>query len=255
MKFKLNELGLIDVQFTRPITESLNDQEGLGQFVIEGTAISEGTTSNGHVFLREELKKATGSLINVPLLKDHNNSVDSIVGRVLASQFISKSIQFRARVSDKNIQEQIRKGDLNTVSVGASVDPKDIEELDDGTIIPHNITFKELSMVAIPADESATFSIANSFDQGLMLMEMEIKPKIQKKEIKLKPKIEEKSKSKEVNMELEMSGEKLIEEKYKKILENVDKNFKKQKIEEKGLEIVYHSDGSASIVRESYGEQ
>jgi hypothetical protein len=40
------------------------------------------------------------------------------------------------------------------------VNPKDIEEGPDGTIIPHNIIFKELSLVAVPADQGATFNIS-----------------------------------------------------------------------------------------------
>ena len=133
-----------------------------GDFTINGIAINETTTSNGHKFLGEELRMSANSLIGVPLLKDHNNSVDSIVGKVKTAHFSeeSRNIPFKAVVKDQKIKELIKDGLLNTVSVGAHVNPADIEQSENGDIIPHNITFKELSVVAIPADGGATFSVA-----------------------------------------------------------------------------------------------
>ena len=133
-----------------------------GDFMIRGIAINETTTANGHKFLGEELKKSAGTLKNVPLLKDHNTSVDSIVGKVKQANFNDslRHIQFDAVVKDKAMIEKIRDGLINSVSVGARVDPKDIEEVGEGVIIPRNIQFKELSLVAVPADSGATFGVA-----------------------------------------------------------------------------------------------
>ena len=133
-----------------------------GDFIIEGIAINETITSNGHKFLAEELDKSAMTLIGVPLLKDHNNSVDAIVGKVKTAHFdqASKSIPFRAKIVDKTMKQLVRDGLLNSVSVGAQVNPKDIEEDDDGNIVPHGITFKELSLVAVGADPGASFGVA-----------------------------------------------------------------------------------------------
>lgn len=133
-----------------------------GDFTINGIAINETTTSNGHKFLGEELAKSANTLIGVPLLKDHNNSVDSIVGKVNSAHFDDnlRSIPFKAVVKDEKMKKLIKDGLLNTVSVGAQVDPANIEELENGDIIPRGITFKELSLVAVPADSGATFGIA-----------------------------------------------------------------------------------------------
>ena len=147
-----------------------NSAELDGDFIINGIAINETTTSNGHKFISEELRKSASSLIGVPLLKDHDNSVDSIVGKVKMAHFNedSKNIPFNAIVKDPKIKELIKDKLLNTVSVGAHVNPQDIEELDNGDIVPHNITFKELSVVAVPADNGATFQIAlNNAYKGL----------------------------------------------------------------------------------------
>lgn len=153
------------LEYSIPIESkaTINDE-----FLIEGIAINETTTSNGHTFLEEELKSSAKTLRGVPLLKDHDNSVDSIVGIVQESNFdeINKNIPFKAIVKDSSMKEKIKNGLINSVSVGAHVDPKDIEETEDGNIIPHNITFKELSLVAIPADPSATFTkvLQNAYD-------------------------------------------------------------------------------------------
>jgi hypothetical protein len=140
--------------------EIIESAEVNGEFKIRGIAINETTTSNGHTFIAEELQKSAGSMVGVPLLKDHENFVDNIVGRVFEAEFNEdgKNIIFQARVMDKSMQKMITDGRINSVSIGASVE--DIEEKDDGTLIPKGITFKELSLVAVPADQGATFAVA-----------------------------------------------------------------------------------------------
>ena len=133
-----------------------------GDFTINGIAINETTTSNGHKFIGEELSKSAHTLIGVPLLKDHDNSIDSIVGKVNAAHWDEalRNIPFKAVIKDAKVKQLIKDGLLSTVSVGAHVRPEDIEETENGDIIPHNISFKELSVVAVPADGGATFSMA-----------------------------------------------------------------------------------------------
>jgi len=153
--------------FNVPITEfykpqEINLEEGLVEdnFFIEGIAISASITSNNHKFLTEELRSAAGSLNGVPLLVDHRNEVSAIKGRVLNGTFNEslQHIKFKANVKDKEIRQMISDGRINSVSVGAVV--KELEEGDDGTMIPRGISFKELSLVAVPADDNATFSVA-----------------------------------------------------------------------------------------------
>jgi len=133
-----------------------------GDFTINGIAINETTTSNGHKFIAEELSKAASTMIGIPLLKDHENSVDSIVGKVNRAHFdeVDRNIQFNAVIKDSKMIQLIKDKLLSTVSVGADVRPEDIEETEDGDIIPHNIKIRELSLVAVPADGGATFSAA-----------------------------------------------------------------------------------------------
>lgn len=147
----------LELNYNVPIKELA--QESGNDFFIEGIAINATTTENNHTFLAEELEEAAGTLNGVPLLVDHRNEVSAIKGRVMEAKFnnINENIPFKARVVDKEVKQLIKDGLLNSVSVGASV--KDIEEKD-GTLIPRGISFKELSLVAVPADSNATFGYA-----------------------------------------------------------------------------------------------
>jgi len=179
------------------IKESLNftysipiEEKGVfnSDFIIAGTAINATITSNNHKFLPEVLQQSANSLIGVPLLVDHENKVENIKGRVVYAGYdnVGQKIPFKAKVMDPKIQEMIKDGRLNSVSVGATVNPKDIEEGEDGCIIPHNITFKELSLVAVPADHNATFQVA--MNQAYKASKIEIKT--EPVEIKVEQKIE-----------------------------------------------------------------
>jgi len=70
---------------------------------------------------------------------------------------LQNKVDFKAKVVDSKIKQMIKDGLINSVSVGAVV--KDVLE-EDGFLVPKGITFKELSLVAVPADSQATFNIA-----------------------------------------------------------------------------------------------
>jgi len=156
------------IEFSAPITENAFIDD---EFIIKGTAINETTTHNGHKYIAEELEKAGQGLIGKPLLIDHDNSVEAIVGRVKDSTFNNdtKSIQFEAKINNteqgKHVQQLIKAGDLSTVSIGAFAEDL-IQEEDSDVFIAKGLTFAELSLVAIPADEGATFAtaFANNYD-------------------------------------------------------------------------------------------
>ena len=147
----------INLKWNEKIIESATIDD---EFIIKGIAINETTTSNNHKFIGEELDKASSTLKGVPLLIDHRNEVSAIKGRVTESRFdeLQKNIPFTARVMDKNIQSMIKDGRINSVSIGADVE--EVEEGENGVLIPKGIKFQELSLVAIPADHNATFTNA-----------------------------------------------------------------------------------------------
>jgi len=141
-----------------PITEAIGKPDS---FIIRGVAINETTTRNNHVFLAEELEKSAESLRDKPILKDHLNSVDAIVGRTtqnVSYDRINKNIPFEGRIVDRDIQQKIKDGLVKSVSVGAMV--KDLERGEEDRFIARGIEFVELSLVAVPADPEAGFAKA-----------------------------------------------------------------------------------------------
>lgn len=147
----------LELNYFVPITENASFN---GEFLIKGVAINATTTANNHKFLEEELMSSATSLNGVPLLVDHNNTIESIKGRVHNGFYneVAKRIEFEAKVMDEKIKQMIKNGLINSVSVGASVD--NIEEDTDGSLVPRGIKFRELSLVAVPADNGATFGMA-----------------------------------------------------------------------------------------------
>lgn len=152
------------LRYAVPIIENayLNNR-----FIIKGVAINETTTLNNHKYIAEELEKAAPTLVSKPMLKDHNNSVDSIVGKVIESAFDAqrRNIRFTAEVMDKQIQEMIKDGRLNKVSIGAYA--QDLIQEESGAYVAKGIQIKELSFVAVPGDDNAEFGLAMSSNYGI----------------------------------------------------------------------------------------
>ncbi len=152
------------IQYNVPFKLHENFSDSTGDFVIKGIAISSVTTDNGHLFKPDELRNSAGSLANRPLLMDHDASIKSMIGRVVSSIFdeTEQVIRFEAKINDteagKIVKQLILAGDLGTVSVGCNV--QDILE-EDGIFIPIGVKFKELSVVATPADDNAQFTKMN----------------------------------------------------------------------------------------------
>ena len=146
------------LEFNTPILEKIESTDGL---MIKGSAITETTTHNGHKYIAEELQKAVASLNGRPLLVDHENKVENIKGVVNKAWWneANKSIDFEAKVMDKNIKEMIKDGRVNKVSIGAYAEDL-VKEEETNNYIAKGIRIAELSLVAVPADENANFAMA-----------------------------------------------------------------------------------------------
>lgn len=159
------------LQFVTPKFKCSYGKEGNKEdFFITGEAIHATTTRNGTTFTVNELQKSSSGLIGKPLLKDHNNSVDSIVGRVVAAKWSQEknATVFKAKITDPVAKANIENGNITSVSVGAMVD--DVEEIEADGKTTYNlkgVQFLELSLVAIPADPSAGFGFAQAVTASL----------------------------------------------------------------------------------------
>jgi len=139
-------------------------------FLVRGTAINETITRNNVKYPAEELKKGVHTLQNKPILKDHNNSVDSIVGRTTENVYfdeITKSIKFEGKIMEKKYQDMIKDGRITNVSIGASVkDLVKVESDDTSYLEAKGLEFLELSLVPVPGDAHATIgqALAEAYD-------------------------------------------------------------------------------------------
>jgi hypothetical protein len=163
------------VEFYSPIAESFvsNNKE----FFIKGVAINETTTRNGITYISEELEKAAPSFRNKPILKDHNNSIESIVGRTTENVHFENSsdgkgrIMFEAQIMDKQMQEMIKDGRIQNVSIGTMLeDLREDEEA--GTVTAIGMEGLEISLVAVPGDGGA--GLTHALRESLNLKKKEI---------------------------------------------------------------------------------
>ncbi len=153
------------LEFCMPIQETTSVDN---DFLIKGTAINETTTRNGIKYIAKELEKAAPSFRSKPILLDHENSVRNIVGRTTENVNFNPmkgSIEFEAKIMDKEIQNMINDGRITDVSIGASVE--DLEEGEDGTVTALGLEGLELSLVAVPGDPGA--NIANALAESFKM--------------------------------------------------------------------------------------
>ena len=144
-------------------------------FLVTGVCINETTTRNGIKYTVDELEHAAESFREKPILLDHENKVQNIVGRTTKNVSFShekRGIEFEARIVDEDIQRKINQGLITDVSIGASV--KDLIEEDDGSRKAVGLEGMEISFVAVPGDPNAnlaqamenSFMIRESLDEG-----------------------------------------------------------------------------------------
>lgn len=167
---RYKEMENTKLNFVVPIVELLQqkDDDKLDDVMrIEGVAIEETTSRNNVTYKVDELERATDTLVGAPLLKDHNNSVDGIVGKVTEAYMDGKQLKFKAMVMDDDMKEKIRNGLIKNVSVGSKL--KELQKVVEDEVtkfVARGIEFLELSLVAVPGVKSATFSqsVTEAFD-------------------------------------------------------------------------------------------
>lgn len=137
--------------------------ESTSKINVTGVAIREGVSRNNIFYSREELEKCVPTFKGVPILKDHNNTLENLLGRVNGAKAINRgeSIVFSGWISNQEIAEKIKQGLITEVSIGAKVEKLVKVKESDEVSIAKGITILEISCVSVAGVENTKISISN----------------------------------------------------------------------------------------------
>ena len=103
----------------------------------------------------EELEKSADTLKGCPVLKDHEPSVDNVIGRVREAYFKDGTVYAELELYKNDpLVDKIKEGLVNSLSVG--FERNLVWSDDEKCFIAKDIKFKEVSFVVMPADPTAT---------------------------------------------------------------------------------------------------
>lgn len=184
-----NKLSNVVLEYFKPIDKPTEQGVQGKPLEVRGIAIDECISYNGVKYEAQDLILAAPSLVDKPLLKDHNNSVDALIGRVKEAWFepTEKAVKYVADIMDEKIKEMILDGRIKNVSIGAKVSELEKVINEDGSeyVIARGIDFMELSAVACQgvANASLTHSypicLSEKFNGGVLMTD-------EKKEVSVK---------------------------------------------------------------------
>lgn len=159
------------------IVESAKAEGSSKSIHIKGTAVDESISYNNIKYTKEELKRAAPSLVDKPILKDHENRIDSLVGRTTEAYFTENGnkVEFEGDIMDATAIEMLQDGRIKNVSIGAKVDKLVREKPNDmnSPLLTEGLMFLELSLVPVQGVKNATISqaIFEKLGDGIMVEE------------------------------------------------------------------------------------
>lgn len=121
---------------------------------IEGIAIVEGMSRNKVMYKAEELSKFAPTMIGRPILKDHENMTDNVIGKIVHSESIDngKKVRYKGWIKEDGtgIIEKIKDGRISEVSIGATATRMVKEKEDSDYTIAKGLNCLELSTTPVP---------------------------------------------------------------------------------------------------------
>lgn len=132
------------------------------KLTVEGIAVVEGISRNNVMYEAKELHKFAPSLIGRPILKDHVNMTDNVIGKVTHAESVDngKKIRYKGWITndENNTMEKVVDGRINNVSIGASAGKMIKEKEDSEYMIARDMTALELSLTPVPGVPDASIS-------------------------------------------------------------------------------------------------
>lgn len=137
----------------------------------------------------EELQKAVPTLKGKPFLKDHNTSIDSVIGQIEDASYNNGALITTKilKKGNEDLVEKIKTGLIKKLSAGFKRDLEFDEE--NGWYNAKNIEFLEVSLVTFPADKNATLFNKNSKKEDLDMPEKLTIEQLSKEKAQLEEKL------------------------------------------------------------------
>ena len=137
-----------------------------GELKIEGYASTTAIDRSADVILASAWTKS-GGLSNFqrnPILL-FNHNYDKPIGKVVAMGTDSKGLKINGVISKSagDVYNLVKEGVLSTFSVGFMIKDAEYDKQNDGLIVK-DAELLEISVVSVPCNQDATFSVAKSFD-------------------------------------------------------------------------------------------
>lgn len=137
-----------------------------GELKIEGYASTNAMDRSADVILASAWTKSNGLnnfKVNPILLFNHN--YDKPIGKVVEMGTDGRGLKIKGVISKSagDVYNLVKEGVLSTFSVGFLVKDADYNKETDGLIIK-DAELLEVSVVSVPCNQDATFSVAKSFD-------------------------------------------------------------------------------------------
>ena len=151
--------------------EVVNKEVSVGDVdVDEGTVVSGialgasdstvGQSGNKKFWPAETLRDAAPTLAGKPIVTDHNNDSDSVVGQVTKAGYKEDvGVIYEGVVFEDSLAEKISQGLLEVSIRGYHGDPDEMETTDDGAAIIDKLVFDNLSIVPDGASPSNTLDV------------------------------------------------------------------------------------------------
>lgn len=136
-----------------------DDLEVGAPWTIHGVALGPEDVTIGSSGLKklwpaDELRRAASSLEGKPLVRDHLNTVDGVVGEVTKADYRENvGVVYEAELTDESLAEKIQHGLLEVSARMRHAPVSDLEEEDDALVV-EDIEFLNLSLVSQGASPS-----------------------------------------------------------------------------------------------------
>jgi len=135
------------------------------KLTISGIAVKEGISRNKRKYIAKELEKFTPSMIDRPILKDHEGVTDNVIGKITEAIYDenTKSVKYSGWIKEDGtgIIDKIKDGRIKEVSIGALAGKVVKENKDDDIIIPTDMEALELSTTPVPGNKGTSIAFEN----------------------------------------------------------------------------------------------